>query len=473
MYQKRKRLENTLILFLDIGSVLISSALAFWLRFEKLWGVQTHGDQLWQIIYLCLLVVFVDLFFDLNHHFFERGRGSEFLSVLRQAGLYSLFWIFLLYVLHNADQLSRLVFGYFILLNLMITYLVHLGFKEYMTQVFKYGKYSNHMLLVTTSDRVETILDQIREENEWSRILTGIILLDQTAVGGDVNGYPVVADFDTMMDYVIHNKIDEVFFACPEEYRKDSRIRSCLYDMEMMGIIVDIDIEAFDLLNRGKKTLNRVGRYAVVTFSRNIISTRGKILKRMLDIVGSLVGMVIFAVATVFVAPMIKLESSGPVFFGQTRIGKNGRRFTFYKFRSMYQDAEQRKKELMEQNEVHGLMFKMKEDPRITRVGHFIRRTSIDELPQFWNVLKGDMSLVGTRPPTVDEFERYEAKHKCRLSMTPGLTGMWQISGRSDITDFDEVVQLDMEYIDNWNLLKDIKILFKTVGVVFFGKGSR
>ena len=196
-------------------------------------------------------------------------------------------------------------------------------------------------------------------------------------------------------------------------------------------------------------------------------------MKRALDIFGGLVGMVILVVATIFVAPAIKLESPGPVFFGQTRIGKNGRRFTFYKFRSMYQDAEQRKKELMAQNEVKGLMFKMEHDPRITRVGRFIRKTSIDELPQFWNVLRGDMSLVGTRPPTVDEFERYEAKHKCRLSMTPGLTGMWQTSGRSDIKDFDEVVQLDMEYIDNWTILKDIKILFKTVAVVFLGKGSR
>ena len=139
----------------------------------------------------------------------------------------------------------------------------------------------------------------------------------------------------------------------------------------------------------------------------------------------------------------------------------------------MYQDAEQRKKELMERNDMKGLMFKMADDPRITRVGHFIRKTSLDELPQFINILKGDMSLVGTRPPTVDEYRQYEAKHKCRLSMTPGLTGMWQVSGRSDITDFDEVVRLDMEYIDNWKLSKDIKILLKTVKVVLLGRGSR
>lgn len=297
-------------------------------------------------------------------------------------------------------------------------------------------------------------------------------MLDRGAAGEKINGYPVVADSENVMEYIVHNDIDEVFIACPD-FADHQELRTWVSDMEMMGIIVDVNIEAFDLVNGGKKTLNRVGKYAVVTFARNIISTRGLIMKRALDILGGLVGMLILVVATIFVAPAIKLESPGPVFFGQTRIGKNGRRFTFYKFRSMYQDAEQRKKELMAQNEVKGLMFKMENDPRITRVGRFIRKTSIDELPQFWNVLKGDMSLVGTRPPTVDEFEQYEAKHKCRLSMTPGLTGMWQISGRSDIKDFDEVVRLDMEYIDNWNILKDIKILFKTVAVVFFGKGSR
>ncbi len=211
----------------------------------------------------------------------------------------------------------------------------------------------------------------------------------------------------------------------------------------------------------------------MVTFARNIFSARQVVAKRTLDIAGSLVGMILLGIVTIFVAPAIKLDSPGPVFFGQTRIGKNGRKFTFYKFRSMYRDAEQRKKELMMKNEVKGLMFKMEDDPRITKVGKFLRNTSIDELPQFWNVLRGDMSLVGTRPPTIDEYERYEAKHKCRLSMTPGLTGLWQISGRSDIKDFDEVVKLDMEYIDNWSILKDIKILILTVKVVLTGRGSR
>lgn len=144
-----------------------------------------------------------------------------------------------------------------------------------------------------------------------------------------------------------------------------------------------------------------------------------------------------------------------------------------YKFRSMYIDAEERKKELMEQNEVQGLMFKMDKDPRITRVGNFIRKTSIDELPQFWNVLRGDMSLVGTRPPTVDEFEQYNIYYRRRLSITPGLTGMWQVSGRSDIRDFEDVVKLDLKYIDEWSLRQDVKILLQTVGVVLFRRGSK
>ena len=191
-----------------------------------------------------------------------------------------------------------------------------------------------------------------------------------------------------------------------------------------------------------------------------------------MDIVGSLVGLLITGIAFIIFAPIIKKQSPGPIFFSQTRVGKNGRQFKIYKFRSMYTDAEERKKELMEQNKMQGLMFKMDDDPRIFPIGKFMRKFSIDELPQFWNVLRGDMSLVGTRPPTLDEFEQYEAHHRARLGNKPGLTGMWQVSGRSKITDFEEVVSLDTAYISNWNLAMDVRILFKTVKVVLLGRGA-
>ena len=204
-----------------------------------------------------------------------------------------------------------------------------------------------------------------------------------------------------------------------------------------------------------------------------------------MDILGGLVGCLITGILFIILAPIIRKQSPGPIFFTQTRVGKNGKKFKMYKFRSMYMDAEERKKELMAQNRVKdGMMFKLDWDPRIIGsrqlpdgtvkkgVGNFIRDWSLDEFPQFINVLLGDMRLVGTRPPTVDEWEKYNLHHRARLATKPGVTGMWQVSGRSNITDFEEVVKLDKQYITEWNLGMDIKILLKTVGVVFKREGS-
>jgi lipopolysaccharide/colanic/teichoic acid biosynthesis glycosyltransferase len=192
-----------------------------------------------------------------------------------------------------------------------------------------------------------------------------------------------------------------------------------------------------------------------------------------MDILGAVVGLLITGIVSIIVVPAIKLDSPGPAIYAQMRVGKNGRHFKMYKFRSMYLDADARKAELMAHNEMQGAMFKMENDPRITKVGKFIRKYSIDELPQFYNVLKGDMSLVGTRPPTVDEVEKYRVEQKRRLSVTPGMTGLWQVSGRSDIYDFDEIVKLDLNYIDQWSVQLDIKLIFKTIAVCFKGSGAK
>ena len=242
-----------------------------------------------------------------------------------------------------------------------------------------------------------------------------------------------------------------------------------------MGIKVNIriNLDLFDFLPKSFTKIDRIGTYYCVSISRNHISYRNRMLKHTLDYVGGLVGFILFCLAYCVLGPIIKLDSKGPILFSQNRVGRNGRIFKCYKFRSMRADAEVLKKKLMSQNEMQGLMFKMENDPRITKVGRFIRKTSLDELPQFINVLKGDMSLVGTRPPTVDEYEKYEPKHKARVSMMPGLTGLWQVSGRSDIKDFDEVVKLDMEYIDNASFWFDIKIILLTIKTVIFGRGAK
>lgn len=471
MYENKKTFESILVLIVDLCSLIVSMGLAFWLRYGIFYGRFEHGDQIWLLVFAVALYGLMFVLMDFSHHFFRRGMFDELVSVVKSEVFFSAVLILALFVMHRSADLSRLVFGYQIVINTVVMYAARVIFKQYMVKVYRNSRHSNRLLVVTSSDQAENVLENLKEYNEWNRTIAGLVLTD-TAQVSEIKEIPVVAHSEDFLNYVIRNDVDEVFII------DDKMMRTPLMDewvreLEQMGIIVDVNIDAFDLSISGKKTLNRVGKYAVVSFARNLFSTRQMIAKRALDIVGSLVGMVILGIATIFVAPAIKLDSPGPVFFGQTRVGKNGRKFTFYKFRSMYKDAEARKKELMASNEVKGLMFKMEDDPRITKVGKFIRKTSIDELPQFWNVLRGDMSLVGTRPPTVDEFEHYEAKHKCRLSMTPGLTGLWQISGRSDIKDFDEVVKLDMQYIDNWSILKDIKILILTVKVVLTGRGSR
>lgn len=297
-------------------------------------------------------------------------------------------------------------------------------------------------------------------------------------VGRKIHGVEVVCTESSVPDYIQTRWVDGVLInvargtTLPEKL-----ITTCIE----MGVAVHTELAVLGE-NSNNQQLDRLGGYLVLSTNVRMATSKQLFLKRLMDICGAIAGLVCTGLITIVLAPAIYLASPGPVFFSQVRVGRNGRKFRVYKFRSMYMDAEERKKDLMEQNEIKGFMFKMNADPRIigsgsdgTRhgLGWFIRKTSIDEFPQFWNILKGEMSLVGTRPPTVDEWEQYEHHHRARMAIKPGLTGMWQVSGRSDITDFEEVVRLDMEYIQNWNIAMDIKILLKTVLVVFKGEGSR
>lgn len=219
---------------------------------------------------------------------------------------------------------------------------------------------------------------------------------------------------------------------------------------------------------------HKIGTIETLTSSLNHIHYRSLLFKRLCDIVFSLIGLVLTGLVAIIIYPVVQMQSKGPLIFKQKRVGKNGKVFEIYKFRSMYLDAEERKKELMAQNELTSdLMFKMDNDPRIFPFGQKMRNWSLDELPQFINVLKGDMSLIGTRPPTLNEYEKYELHHFKRLAMKPGITGMWQVSGRSNITDFEEVVALDLSYIKNWSVWLDIKIFLKTIKVVLVKEGSK
>ena len=472
MYQRRRAIENLLVLIFDLLAIVVSFVFAVFLRYRTFNWVQAEGNQSQQIILMIILYIALNMFTNFYMDFFKRKNAVEFWAILKEEVVFYPLLLVAYFLMHASYTLSRLVMVYMVVLQTCLTFLFRYLLKQYMMKAYKNGRFANHMILISTQKEAPGIIRRLHSNPDWNSVLVGLILVDTQKVGVFIEGIPVVADRQNLLDFIIHNDVDEVFFSY-EGIEKDSMSRTWIREVQMTGILVDVNIEVFNLVDNGTKTLNRVGNYAVVSFARNVISTRGLIFKRLMDIAGSMVGMVILGIVSLILVPAIRLDSPGRAIFSQIRVGKNGRKFRLYKFRSMYSDAEEHKGELMQQNEMSGPMFKVEDDPRITRIGKWLRSTSLDELPQFWNVLKGDMSLVGTRPPTVDEFEQYTAMHKARLSMTPGLTGMWQTSGRSDIKDFDDILRMDMEYIDNWSIGLDIKILFKTIEVVLRRKGAK
>ena len=334
----------------------------------------------------------------------------------------------------------------------------------------RFASSGKKVLLISDGENAGELVKNIRNMGGFGVDLVGIVLTDDSHKN-NVNGTKVVAKAKDLIEFCQGASLDEVYISVKEA--QNPKVLEVMNTLSEMGIIIHYQMPVPELTGAKQKVLTPLGAAYNVTYASRMVPVGQLLIKRAIDICGALVGCLFLLIITVIFGPLIKLESPGPMFFAQKRAGKNGRIFKMYKFRSMYADAEERKKELMAQNEMNGLMFKMENDPRITKIGGFMRKTSLDEFPQFINILKGDMSLVGTRPPTLDEFSKYSPYHKKRLSFRPGLTGMWQVSGRSDITDFEEIVRLDVEYIENWSVGLDIKILLKTVLAVFKGSGAR
>ena len=470
-YNKKYQIIESYGLFLlDIICITVSYALAYLIRFH---GTESPlgNREISQIYVPFLLICMLNNFFTNEYkHFFQRGYYYELLRVVRYNIILFLATSAYIYAFRLELEFSRLLLGYFVVINTIITYVVRIAFKSYMRRYYSKSRSSDKVMVVTSEAEAEHVMQQIEKDAAWSYEVGAMAMMDVDHIGEKIHGVPVVATEENVIDVARQSAVDVVLLYCP--HMNNQELELLVQSFLAMGVVCHNCVERFGF----EIPCNSVGKFAgmpVMTYVMTEMDYRRMMIKRLMDIVGGSIGALITLLFTPFVALAIKLESKGPVFFSQVRIGKNGRRFKMYKFRSMYIDAEERKKELMAQNEVKGLMFKMDNDPRITKVGQFIRKTSIDELPQFFNVLKGDMSLVGTRPPTVDEFEQYNIYYRRRLSITPGLTGMWQVSGRSDIKDFDDVVKLDLKYIDEWSLRQDVKILIQTVGVVLFGKGSK
>lgn len=483
MYKKSAQgwLKHWDFILMDVICLQLAFVISYLLRlgFKNPYMDRLYCNQA-IVLFFCQIAVafFGQSFRDILRH----GYYREFLNTFKHVCAVMVLDMLYLFVTQQSGIYSRLYFFLTAAFYFVLTYIQRTVWKLHLLKKGKESSVKRSLIVITMHDMARKVLEDMQTNPYEDFTVTGIVLLDKDLKGQYIRGVPIVADGENVRDYVCREWVDEVFICIPEEmeYPKD-----LINAFVVMGVTVHLNLAKLENLSAGEQYVEKLGEYTVVTTSIRMATPKQLLAKRLMDIAGGLAGCLMTLLLFLFVGPAIYLKSPGPIFFSQVRIGKNGRKFKIYKFRSMYMDAEERKKKLMEQNKVKdGFMFKMDDDPRIIGsekkdkngnpkgIGNFIRKTSIDEFPQFWNVLKGDMSLVGTRPPTLDEWEKYDLHHRARMAIKPGITGMWQVSGRSDITDFEEVVRLDTEYIENWSIGLDIKILLKTVLTVLHNDGA-
>ncbi len=472
MYHKKSRLQSLAILILDCVCITVSLMLANYIRNGRLFESDNMRMDFGMLLGSCLTVFLaMNLFRNTNRNIFLRGPLHELIHIIKNNIIMFAGMAVILYFFNLLDAYSRLMFFFFIILDCFFMLVLHQFWKKTLPFLYQHFGETRKLLVVADEANIRTLIQDLKAMKDFSYEFTGAVVIDGMDIPEEVEGIRVVSDRDNLINYCKGASLDEVIIAVSAQLQHKTTAQMEI--LAEMGITVHFHIAVPELLSAGNKELQKFGRFYTVTYANKVAPTGQLMLKRLLDLLGAAVGCIALLLLTIIMSPIIKLESPGPIFFAQKRVGRNGRIFKMYKFRSMYVDAEERKSELMAQNEMNGLMFKIENDPRVTKIGRFMRRTSLDEFPQFINILKGDMSLVGTRPPTLDEFALYSPYHKKRLSFRPGLTGMWQVSGRSDITDFEEIVRLDVEYIDNWSFMLDVKILLKTVLAVFMKSGAK
>ncbi|HEM8966422.1 TPA: sugar transferase [Enterococcus faecium] len=425
-----------------------------------------------------LTIIFL---FEAYKNVLKRGYYKEAVASIKQSFMLLLVCSLYLITMQDGNDYSRVSLFIMGVVYGLLTYIIRILWKGLLHHRMKNGE-DVSLVIVTSQKIAKNVVRNLKEKNYGMYKLSCVIVVDRDMYGTTIGGVPVVANADNAAEYLLQNWVDEVFINVDESvpYPKEL-IARC----SEMGLAVHMNLTKVSDSTRGKQFIGRVGDYTVITSSINVMTMRQAFIKRTIDILAGIIGCIATGVIFIFVAPVIYIKSPGPIFFAQERIGQNGKTFKMYKFRSMYMDAEERKAELMKENKMsNNLMFKMDFDPRIignkilpdgtkkTGIGQFIRSTSLDEFPQFYNVLMGKMSLVGFRPCLKSEYEKYDFHHRARIAMKPGITGMWQVSGRSDITDFEEVVKLDAEYIRNWSMGLDFRILFRTVKTVLHRNGS-
>ena len=495
MYKRRIRGWSQHIDFMALDNLCLFISLLIGFLIVQKEGVLT-SRHFWSTVLIAILVnLVVIIILDTYHSVLHHSAWDEMLRLLAQ----TVYVVLVLLILQLLGQMSETNLAgialYAIPLYVLTCYIMRQAYKSFLKK--KHHILNRHSLLIALEpSQIPTVVPRILRSNYGTYRFIGFALMgadpseDQARQAlrsiseeyPEVETIPIVATADTLEQYLTNNWVDEVYL---DVSPKDDMPVELINNLMRMGITIHTALTNLDDIESRHKNVEWICGHLTITTSLGYITGRDVLLKRLMDIVGGLIGSAIAVILTIPIGLAIMISDPGPIFFSQIRIGENGKKFRIYKFRSMYKDAEARKKQLAQTSgQEDQLMFKMEHDPRIIGqkqlpdgrwkkgVGGWIRDLSLDEFPQFFNVLKGDMSLVGTRPPTVDEWTRYEPFHRARMSTRPGITGLWQVSGRSEIRDFDTVVRLDREYIENWSLKQDIHILFKTIWVVVNRKGA-
>jgi len=455
-----------------------ATALALWLGFFLWWllyQVYPMPKEFFQefmpfALQLGFVIFVIPLLYELNGLYQNIGFRSRrgIIPIIVKSQLIGLF-IILAYLAYRKVPVSRAPVMGFIAVSGGLTLVKEWLIIEYISRSRQMGQNFKNVILVGYGEIAQKIIRHIEHHIEWGFRIVGIVVPEFLKEEKNVHGYKVLGVYNQMGDILRKGQCDQVVFAVQKKYIAEAE--PALYACETQGMETWF-ITDFFKTSIARVSLGEFQKLPMMIFSTTPEYSWQQIAKLLMDKAGALVGLILTSPLFILTAIIIKLTSPGPIFFKQKRQGLRGKEFYMLKFRSMVSNAEQLKAELHQMNEMDEVVFKISDDPRITWIGRIIRKYSIDELPQFINILRGDMSLVGPRPMLQTEIDEFQEWQRRKLSVKPGLTCLWQISGRSDTT-FREWMELDLEYIDNWSIFLDIKILLKTIPVVLFAKGAK
>jgi exopolysaccharide biosynthesis polyprenyl glycosylphosphotransferase len=468
MLKEQAKLFAQLSIAADAILILAAFALAYTIRDLFQPPLFTFGNYIWTM----LLILPVWLYLLARQQLFaslRRFSCSDILSRVAAVHVWGAFAVAAVIFFLDRQIFSRSLFLLFILLSFLLLALEKSLLRLFLGSLRRRGFNYRQILIVGTQEKAHRFHRILEEHGDWGLRIVGFVETADPTFATHVDNHRVLGHISQLIEICKRQPVDEVVFCLPKDFVDEAE--RYVRGLEELGITVRMVLNFQKERSRCEISLFH-DEFPILTFHGKNMDAQQLFLKRVIDIAGSLVGLIFTGLLFPVIALLIKYDSPGPVIFGQKRVGEGGRIFRCWKFRTMKVNSARRKRELLQQNEMVGAIFKIRKDPRVTRVGRFLRHTSLDELPQFWNVFRGEMSLVGTRPPTPAEVKQYENWHRRRISIKPGITGMWQVSGRSEIRQFDDIVRLDLNYIDCWSFWLDMQILLKTVAIVFARRGS-